>query len=139
MNGPAPKETQGIPVVKEKKQPAKILQFVPHEETTWSNNMGESARKVDPSFKPGDEIPPTSQTIQHNKTGTHIQPGINTEPFIDPADIADVTIRTVGHAVNLVNREEGLLAHGEITPGSKVLSVVRAKIRRIKESLKKAA
>ncbi len=138
MSGPAPKEIQGLPVVKEKKQPAKILQFIPHEEATWSNNIGETAREADTSFKPGDEIPPTAQTIP-NKTSTHIQPGVNAEPFVDQEDIMDITRRTAGHVVNLVNRKEGLSAHGEATSGSNVFKVVRAKIRTIKENLKNAA
>lgn len=138
MQEPAPKEIPGISAVKEKKQPAKILEFIPHQEKTWSDNMGKAVRQTDPSFKPGDEIPPTVQTVQNNKIGNHIQPGINAEPFIDAEDFTDVAKKTASHAINLVNPQEGLSAHVETASGSNIFSLLRKRIRRFKES-KKAA
>ncbi|MCR4305723.1 MAG: hypothetical protein NUV73_01405 [Candidatus Daviesbacteria bacterium] len=139
MQEPAPKEIPGVPFVKESaKQPAEILEFIPHQEKTWSNNMGQAARQVDPSFKPGDEIPPTAQTIQNSNAGTHIQPGINAESPFDVKDMTDIAKKTTSHTINLVNPQEGLSAHVETASGSNIFSLLRKKIQRFKES-KKAA
>lgn len=105
---------------------------LPSEEKKWTSSVAQDAEKAaGHPFTPEQATPPAAQPIPTSKSGTQIQPGVNAEPFIDTADVADFVGKTGGHVMGSVRGEEGLLAHGETSPGHRGIFKLKERLGKL--------
>lgn len=126
MAGPAPTE-QEISTGRTDK-----IVDLPSEEKKWTSSVAKDAEKAARHpFTPDQATPPAAQRVPTTKTGIQIQPGINAEPWIDTADMADIAGNTVDYVINLPTGDKGLSAPDETAPGHRGISKLKERLRKL--------